>query len=214
MKHRKPLSLYAALAALLSFAVWTLLVCTVDVRPIGPMDSTVGLATLNNWIHQATGVNWTLYSLTDYLGLVPFAVAFGFACLGLYQWIRRKRLCLVDRSLFVLGGFYLTVIALYVLFEVLVINRRPVLIDGILEASYPSSTTLLVACVIPTALMQLRARIKQKALLRVALAVGYAFTVFMVVGRILSGVHWISDIIGGALLCVGLLLLYRYFDAA
>ena len=214
MKHRKPLSLYAALAALLSFAVWTLLVCTVDVRPIGPMDSKVGLATLNNWIHQATGVNWTLYSLTDYLGLVPFAVAFGFACLGLYQWIRRKRLCLVDRSLFVLGGFYLTVIALYVLFEVLVINRRPVLIDGILEASYPSSTTLLVACVIPTALMQLRARIKQKALLRVTLAVGYAFTVFMVVGRILSGVHWISDIIGGALLCVGLLLLYRYFDAA
>ena len=214
MKHRKPLSLYAALAALLSFAVWTLLVCTVDVRPIGPMDSTVGLATLNNWIHQATGVNWTLYSLTDYLGLVPFAVAFGFACLGLYQWIRRKRLCLVDRSLFVLGGFYLTVIALYVLFEVLVINRRPVLIDGILEASYPSSTTLLVACVIPTALMQLRARIKQKALLRVTLAVGYASTVFMVVGRILSGVHWISDIIGGALLCVGLLLLYRYFDAA
>ncbi len=212
MKHRKTFSLYASLSALLAFAVWTVLVCTVDVRPIGPLDSRIGLATLNGLIHRATGVNWTLYTLTDWLGLVPFAVALGFACLGLYQWIKRKRLFLVDRSLFVLGGFYLAVIAVYVLFELVVINRRPVLIEGILEASYPSSTTLLVACVIPTALMQTRSRLQRKALRICVLSVGYAFVAFMVIGRIFSGVHWISDIIGGAFLCVGLLFLYRYFE--
>lgn len=213
MKHRKTFSLYASLSALLAFAVWTVLVCTVDVRPIGPLDSRIGLATLNGLIHRATGVNWTLYTLTDWLGLVPFAVALGFACLGLYQWIKRKRLFLVDRSLFVLGGFYLAVIAVYVLFELVVINHRPVLIEGILEASYPSSTTLLVTCVIPTALMQICSRLQRKALRICVLSVGYAFVAFMVIGRIFSGVHWISDIIGGAFLCVGLLFLYRYFEA-
>lgn len=212
MKHRKTFSLYASLSALLAFAVWTVLVCTVDVRPIGPLDSRIGLATLNGWIYRATGVNWTLYTLTDWFGLVPFAVALGFACLGLYQWIKRKRLFLVDRSLFVLGGFYLAVIAVYVLFELVVINRRPVLIEGILEASYPSSTTLLVACVIPTALMQICSRLQRKALRICVLIAGYAFVAFMVIGRIFSGVHWISDIIGGAFLCVGLLFLYRYFE--
>lgn len=151
----------------------------------------------------------SLYTMTDWLGLVPLGVAMGFALLGLVQLIKRKHLREVDFSILVLGGFYLVVMAAYVLFEVFVVNYRPVLINGHLEASYPSSTTMLVMCVMPTAIMQLNARIKNYALRRCAAFVMAAFIVFMVIGRLLSGVHWVTDIVGGALLSAGLVMLYH-----
>ena len=140
---------------------------------------------------------------------MPLVFVIGFALLGLIQWIKRKHLLKVDYSILALGGFYIVVMAAFNLFEVFVINYRPVLIDGYLEASYPSSTTMLVMCVMPTAIMQFNARIKNDVLRRCVASAITAFIVFMVIGRLISGVHWITDIIGGALLSTGLVLMYR-----
>jgi undecaprenyl-diphosphatase len=127
------------------------------------------------------------------------------------QWIKRKSFAKVDYSILVLGGFYILVLAIFALFEVMVINYRPVLIEGKLEASYPSSTTMLVMCVLPTAVMQLRGRIQNPVLNHSASFVLGVFTGFMVVVRLISGVHWVTDIIGGALLSTGLVVLYTAF---
>lgn len=198
----------AAVCWLEAFALWTVLVCFVDVRAIGPRGSTVGFATLNRWVHDLTGVQMPLYAVTDWLGLIPFGMALVFAVVGLLQWFKRKSLLRVDRSILALGGFYVVVIAAYLFFETVVVNYRPVLIDGFLEASYPSSTTMLVTCVMPTAIMQCKERIKNRVLGRCVALVIVGFMTFMVVGRLLSGVHWLTDIIGGLLLSVGLVKLY------
>lgn len=208
--QRKHNTLWLGLGLLAAFAVWTGLVSAVDVRPIGPDGSSVGFAAMNGAFHTATGVHWALYTITDWMGLIPAAVALGFAGLGLLQLIRRKSIWKVDRTLLVLGGFYVAVLAAYVLFETVVINYRPVLIDGRLEASYPSSTTMLALCVLPAAVMQLRARVQNAAMRRAVLAILAAITAFLVVGRLLSGVHWLSDILGGALLSAGLVALYAF----
>ena len=194
---------------LAAFVLWTVLVKCIDVQAIGPLASSVGFAGLNGFIHDLTGANMTLYNITDWLGLVPFAVAAGFGILGLVQWIRRKSLLKVDGSILVLGVFYIVVIAVYLLFECVVINYRPVLINGVLEVSYPSSTTMLVMTVMPTALMQWNQRIKTTVLRRSVLVATVAFIVFMVIGRLISGVHWVSDIIGGAIISTGLVLAYK-----
>ena len=212
MEKKLKKRLLIAAALLTAFAVWTLLVSFVDVRPIGPEGSKVGLAGLNGLVHRLVGVNMALYEITDWLGLLSIATALGFAVLGLCQLIKRKSLLRVDRSILALGGFYIAVFAAYVLFEFIAVNYRPVLIEGRLEASYPSSTTMLTLCVMPTAAMQLASRIKGKALRFGAVIVITAFTVFMVIGRGASGVHWISDIIGGALLSGGLVTVYRAFS--
>ena len=191
-----------------AFVLWTVLVSYVDVRAIGQNASSVGFATLNGYVHNLTGVNMFLYTITDWLGLVPIGVAFGFAVLGLVQWVGRKSLFKVDRSILALGGFYIIVLAMYIFFEIVVINYRPVFIDGYLEASYPSSTTMLVMCVMPTAMMQLHARIKSDVFRRCVLISIAAFTAFMVIGRLASGVHWLADIIGGALVSAGLVITY------
>ena len=195
---------------LVLFILWTLVVCFVDVRPIGPHNSSVGLAGINQFFHSLTGVNFLLYHITDWLGLVPVGVCIGFGILGLSQWIRRKNLSKVDWSILVLGGFYIVTIGVYLLFEYVVINYRPVLIAEVLEVSYPSSTTLLTMCVMPTAAMQLHLRIQNSAIRRCVVVAILTFTAFMVLGRILSGVHWITDIIGGGLLSGGLVMLYHF----
>ena len=210
MKNKRRIFLTGA-GFLAAFVLWTVLVCFVNKEAIGPEGSSVGFAAINGFVHELTGVNWFLYTITDWLGLVPIAVAFGFAFLGLVQLIKRKTLCKVDRDILALGLFYITVMAIYILFEMLVINYRPTLIDGYLEASYPSSTTMLVMCVMPTAAMQLNTRIKNTVLRRWMIIIIIAFIAFMVIGRLLSGVHWITDIIGGALFSLGIVLIYKSF---
>ena len=202
----------AAACMLLAFLLWTAAVKCMDVRAIGPRGSTVGFAALNQFVHHLTGVHMALYTVTDWLGLVPIAFALGFAILGLVQWISRKSIRRVDRSILMLGGFYLAVLAAFLFFEEWVVNYRPVLIEGVLEASYPSSTTLLVLCVMSTAIFQLSFRMKKSTLRRFVLGMLSAFTVFMVMGRLVSGVHWFTDIAGGVLLSAGLVLLYVAFS--
>ena len=191
-----------------AFLLWTAGVCLVDVRPIGPMGSRVGFAGLNGWFHSLTGVHWWLYDLTDLLGLASLGICGGFGLQGLCQWIKRKSIRRVDGELLALGGFYLTVLAVFFLFELVQINYRPVLIEGRLEASYPSSTTLLVLCVMSTAQMQLRRRLRPGALRRMVCTMIPCFTAFMVLARLLSGVHWLTDILGGAVLSAALVTAY------
>ena len=208
MKKKK--ILYAGLFMLAAFVVWTFAVALVDVEPIGPQGSSVGFASLNGFFHNLTGVNMHLYNVTDWLSVVPLGFVGGFAVLGVLQLLKRKNLLKVDFSILALGAFYVVVITAFIFFEKVVINCRPVLIDGLLEASYPSSTTMLVMTVIPTAMMQFNERIKNKSIRLLLNSVLAVFTAFMVIGRLVSGVHWLTDIIGGALLSAGLVMVYRF----
>ena len=208
MMKQNQKNFYRGAYFLIAFILWTVLLRFVDVKQIGPQNSKVGLATINQFVHNLTGTNMTLYNITDWLGLAPIFFAMGFGVLGLLQWIKRKSLKKVDYSILVLGGFYIVVMAVYILFEYVVINYRPTLINGILEVSYPSSTTLLVMCVMPTAIMQLKDRLKNSVFKKCLVTIIILFIIFMVVGRFISGVHWITDIIGGAFLSIGLVMLY------
>lgn len=209
MKEYRKSSLKIGILLLILFAVWTVLVQNVDVQNAGQTGTEVGLATLNIWFHDLTGVHMMLYTITDWLGLVPVIICLAFGVMGFVQMIQRKSLLKVDADLILLGVYYIVVIAGYLIFEELPVNYRPVWIEGRLEASYPSSTTLLVLSVMPALTFQARRRLKNVRLNR-AIRIGSAgFSLFMVVGRVLSGVHWITDIIGAILLSSGLFCIYR-----
>ena len=210
MKRNNKL-LFLSTFFIVAFILWTILISTVDVFTIGPNNSNVGFSTFNNYIREIIGTNFVLYIITDWLSLISVFTALCFALLGLCQLIKRKSILKVDKNIMVLGLFYIAVIFVYVAFEYIVINYRPVLINGYLEASYPSSTTMLVLTVMTTAIMQINFRIKNKPARCLITLIIALFIAFMLIGRVLSGVHWITDIIGGSLISTGLILLYRYF---
>ena len=205
-------SFYIGSGLLVLFIIWTVALLLVDVREIGPEGSSVGFASLNEMVLRITGVHMSLYTITDWLSLVPICFIMGFGVLGLVQWIKRKNLFKVDYSILTLGGFYIVVMALYIFFEMFIVNYRPILINGISEASYPSSTTMLVMCVMPTAIMQFNERIKNSKIKKCVNVLITAFIAFMVICRLVSGVHWITDIIGGALLSSGLVTMYHFVN--
>ena len=206
---KKNQNVLAGILLLVGFAVWTFLIQEVDVQPIGPNGSSVGFAALNGWFHQLTGVHWMLYTLTDWLGLVPICVCLIFAGAGFIQLVRRKSLFKVDLDIIMLGAYYVLVILGYLLFEMVPINYRPVLIEGFLEASYPSSTTLLVLSVMPTLYFQAQRRLNPNALRQAIRIFSVLFSAFMVIGRLVSGVHWLTDIVGAVLLSSGIFLIYK-----
>ena len=191
------------------FALWTILIQCVDVQAVGQNGSRIGFADFNVWFHQLTGVHMTIYTITDWLGLVPIFICLCFGVMGLVQLIKRRSLLRVDSDILLLGVYYVMVIVCYLIFEMIPINYRPVLIEGRLEASYPSSTTLLVLSVIPTLMFRVNRRVSNTMIRKVAAVFVIAFSVFMVIGRLVSGVHWATDIIGSVLLSAGLYMLYR-----
>lgn len=199
------------LLILLAFVLFTAACRTVDVRPIGPEQSCVGFAALNQFVFSLTGVHLLWYTITDWLGVLAILTALGFAVLGLCQLIRRRSLLRVDRRILLLGVFYAVVIAAYAFFEKVIINYRPVILHTGLEASYPSSHTMIVLCIMATAMMQFpRLLGRHKGLLRLAQTVCVLLIGITVVGRLLSGVHWFTDIIGGILLSASLVMLYAW----
>lgn len=192
---------------LLVAITFTILVKVVDVKQIGVDNSSIGFATLNQFIFEITGVNMIWYHITDWLGLIPVFMAIVYAFIGLIQLIKRRSIFKVDKEIILLGLYYIVVIALYVFFEKVIINYRPILMNGFLEASYPSSHTLMTICICGSSIL-INKKLFNNKITKVINYLSIIIITITVVGRLISGVHWFTDIIGGILISSGLLMTF------
>ena len=208
MSGRKTM-LIRAVGLLALFCLFTLAVALVDVRAIGPNGGEVGFSAVNGAFASLVGVHMSWYEFTELLGLLPLLAVACFGLTGLIQLVKRKSLKKVDREILCLAGLCVVLAVLYVGFEVLALNFRPVLLDGVAEPSYPSSHTLLFVSVLGAAVILLRRRMSPGTLRTAVQAVLWAVILLGVVGRTISGVHWLTDIVGSLLLSAGLLALYE-----
>ena len=192
---------------LIIFGIYTYVVKSVDVKAIGPNKSKVGLATMNNWFKGLIGSDMKIYKITEYLGYVLLLIVVVFGIIGLIQLIKRKSIKKVDREVLSLGALYVAMGVVYVLFEKVIINYRPILIDKVLEASYPSSHTVLAMCVGISFCMVASKYFGKFD--KLAKAVVIILLTLVLAGRIISGVHWLSDIIGGIIISTVLISLFN-----
>lgn len=191
---------------------YTLVVKTVNVKAIGPNKSVVGLAKINSWFSNLVGSNMTIYKITEILGLAVLLIVGIYGLLGLIQLIKRKSLFKVDREIVLLGVLYLLMAVVYVFFEKFIINYRPILIDGELEASYPSSHTILAICICISSLIVSKNYVSDKYI-KVTNILTILLLLGVFVGRVVSGVHWLSDIVGGIIISATLLMyFYTLYD--
>lgn len=195
-------------ATFIAFIIFTIAVRFYDVAAIGPFDERVGVSSLNKAFYAKTGFNSFLYSATSYAQIICIVAAAGFSAAYIAQLVKRKSVYKVDLNLRALILTYAVTVIFYAAFELLAVNYRPLVIGGVREASYPSSTTLLAVVFGSTAWFQIQRYVQNGSLKRVLLAADILLTCFLAVGRTLCGAHWITDIIGAVLLGIALLFLY------
>ena len=190
------------------FLLLILLVKTVDVAVVGPEGAKIGLSKLNVAIHDLFGVHMAWYKVTNVLGYLAILIGLCFAAIGGLQLIYRRSILKVDKEILLLGGLYVVTVLFYILFEKVVVNYRPILMpDGEgLEASFPSSHTMLSCVILGSGLELLKKYARKDKTIQTALTAVFAVMLALIVaGRLLSGVHWFTDILGGILLSVALL---------
>jgi len=207
MNKKKKLFLISCILLLVAIT-YTFLVKYVDVSNIAPDGSNVGFATLNSRFKDMVGLNMTWYKITKYLGLIPLAMCGCYALLGCYQLIKNKGFKGVDKRIYALGVFYVVFAIVYFFFEKVALNYRPFLIDGELEASFPSTHTLLAICICGSSLMVAKHFIKNEKLLKATNIITWLVMLLIVVGRTLSGVHWLTDIFGGIIISIFMLMAF------
>lgn len=193
------------------FVLFSLWIRLFDVQAVGPEGSRIGFAGLNLAVHEFFGMHLFWYKLTQALGYVAILFAAAFALLGFIQLIKRKSLLKVDKKLLILGIIYILLALLYLLFEKIPFNYRPVILDPAegLEPSYPSTHTLLILTVFGTAVQLAGSWIKNPKLLLTVKILALVIMGLTIVGRLVCGVHWFTDIVGGVLLSLFLISLYK-----
>ena len=189
----------------------TILVASVDVQPAGVEGTNIGFASINTGFFNRNGQSELFYKISKVSGYLCFATAAGFAIFFLVQLIQRKSLSEIDRNLSILMLLYILTLTIYLLFDkVLIINYRPILRDKGLESSYPSSHVLLAWVVMISAIDQWNVYIANEKALTIAVACSFTVMLVTILARTLSGVHWLTDVLGGILIGDTLIAWYRY----
>lgn len=210
--NKKKRNFFISTILILLAVVFTILVKVVDVKQVGVNETSIGFVTLNQFVFKTTGVNMIWYHITDWLGLVPIFMAMVYSLLGLVQLIKRKSLFKVDKEIIILGVFYVVVISIYILFEKVIVNYRPILMNGFLEASYPSSHTLMTICLCGSSIIVNKKMFNNK-IAKLMNMLSLIIIFITVIGRLISGVHWFTDIVGGIFISIALLMtLYSTID--
>ena len=212
MEHTKKqwaIPLSCGIVFSLLFVLLIVLLRTFDVAAIGPCGTSVGFSHLNGAFREWVGYNGTLYQIAKWLGILALALAAGVACLTLWQWITRKSLWKADKLLLALDILYAVTALFYLLFELVIINYRPVLTGGDFpEASFPSSHTLLAVVVFGSSFWLIATYLRRRWLKIAAWCTSGVLLAGTVLGRLFSGVHWLTDILGGLLLGAALICFF------
>lgn len=208
MKLKKK-NIIISICLIILSVIYTILVKYVDVAPIGPKASSVGFSTLNKFVFSFLGRSNIWYNITEVLGMISILIALFYALIGLYKLIKNKSILKIDKEIIILGIFYFVVLLVYLFFEKVIINYRPVLVKGVLEASYPSSHTMLSICICLSAIIINNKLYKNMRISKIINTLSIIIMITTTVGRLLSGMHWVSDILGGIIISICLSYIFK-----
>lgn len=192
------------------YIVLLVMLYSVDVTFEGVNGSRIGLSGINIPIRDAIGTNMIFYNISKYVGALGIALVGVLAVWFLVRIIREKSLKALTRKEYELGVLYLLTCVLYVVFSKIVINYRPIIKwdeEGP-ESSFPSTHAMIAVVIFGSFCCIAGNYIKNEKLCKLIRILCVILAVLVIVGRMLSGVHWFTDIVGGVLVALSLVFAY------
>ncbi len=209
--EKKNTSLLTTIILAVVTGIYTVLVCTVNKAPVGPEGTSVGFSSMNKAFADAIGFSSLWDKITDVMMIAAILAAVSFVVLGVMQLVKKKSVLKVDKAILALAAVYIVVVVLYVFFDKVPINYRPIIMpdETAPEASFPSTHTLVICTILSTAIVAWdRVFSDKKMICNILKIAAIAVMVIGVAGRIIAGVHWITDIIAGLLFSATLTAAY------
>ena len=178
---------------------------------LGETNTPVGLSSINK-LFVTNYVD--IYNSMSQVGLyLSFIIIAGFAITGFYQLIKRKSLFKVDLDIILFGVGVIVLIITWLLFDkVIAYNYRPIYVNKNLEGSFPSTHVLFTTFVLVSAFGISLNREKNNFYNLAILVIAILVITLTSLCRVLSGMHWATDVLGGLLLGLGyFFILYGIF---
>ena len=171
-----------------------------NVKLTGTYNTSIGLGSINLKLRDLIGTSKAFDIISTIILVIAFLIVAAEIALAIYELVKRKDIEKLDNEIWALSVTYAALAFIFAVFNyALIINVRPVVIDGKLESSYPSTHVLVSLTVFLTGITMTSYLVKDKKLkLGIDIAL-IALSVLVVITRMLSGKHWFTDIIGGIL---------------
>ncbi len=204
---KKIINLYTILGfSFLALFLLLIILLSIDRATITFAGKEVGLSHLNNLVSYK--FDDTLDKVSDVLFYFSFSGVILGVVLGIMQLVKNKSLFAVDTKILFFGIFVILAIIFWLVFDKgLKINYRP--IDPT-EGSFPSTHVFMTTFFMLAAHNLLCSLFKGNNIVKYgSLAVAIIFIVLVTIFRVSSGMHYITDVIGG--LFIGLSFYFLAF---
>lgn len=192
----------------LVFAIFTILVKFVDTSVVATTGTQIGLSSINKPLFDFFGANETWGTISTLLFVIAGVVVLTLATIAVVEMIKSKSLFKINHKLLLVALLYVLTAIFYVIFEFVIINYRPLLDEGLIKASYPSSHTLLICVVCLSACLIVPDYIKSNPLKITITTILCLISVLAPITRLLAGMHWFTDVVASIILSLALVMLY------
>lgn len=200
--RRKSLDIIISILWLI-LLIFTILVSFVDVKIFNVTNTKIGLYSLNK-IFLVNSINSNYINIiSNGIFLICLLVIILMLLLITFEYFKTKKINKNNLNFFI---HFLIMVLIWIIFDkILIINYRPILINGNIEGSYPSTHVMVSTFVLLFLSDQLKKIFKNDKIFYI---ISIGLIIIQSISRILLTMHWFTDIIGGLL--IGCLLFFTF----
>lgn len=212
---KKIFNKYTIIGGVLLFLFILLLILLMTVDRANNIYKQIGLFSFNKlFLVDYSNEAWDEFS--DVILYISLLFILGLAIYGFYQLSKKRSLFKVDKDIIFIGCGLAILAFVWLVFDKLIdVNYRPIAISGTAQTSFPSTHTMIAAFVLLAATRAILKRNGNEIKYQLLAYSGSSILILLCsLGRILSKMHWATDVLGGLFIGVGLFFILVGLDKA
>ncbi len=212
---KKVLNKYSLMGLGFLFIFLILLILLMSVDKASNIYKEIGLYNFNK-IFLVDYYNESWDGFSDVILYISILFILGLIIYGIYQLYKRKSLFKVDKDIILTGFGFVFIIIIWFIFDKFIdINYRPIAVNGSAQTSFPS-THVMLACfsLLATTRIILKRNTNELKYNIITYGGVSILVILCSLGRILSKMHWTTDVLGAIFISLAIFFIIIGLDKA